>query len=136
MRERVMDIVPGLIGATIGGVVGFFAYEWGLQQSLKAGVVPGALVGLGSGLLSSRPSRIRGILCGLGALALGLYAEWRFNPFRADGSFGYFLAHVHQLNVLVIIMIVLGTFLGWRWGGDGFKPSFAGRPAPPGGVSE
>lgn len=136
MKEQVMDLVPGLIGATIGGVVGFFAYEWGIDHGLKAGVFPGAFIGLGSGLLSSRSSTLRGILCGLAALALGLYAEWRFAPFRADGSVGYFLTHVYQLNPLVLLMIALGTFLGWRWGGDGFKPSFAGRPAPPGGVAD
>ena len=43
MKERVMDLVPGLIGAVMGGVFGYFIYKLGLQQGLKAGVVPGAL---------------------------------------------------------------------------------------------
>jgi hypothetical protein len=129
MKERLMDLIPGLIGGVMGGIVGYFIYKWGLQQNLKAGVIPGAFVGLGSGLVSSRRSPLRGLICGLAALALGLYAEWRYFPFVADGSLGYFLAHVYQLNALVIIMIVLGTILGFWWGGDGFKPSFAGRPA-------
>jgi hypothetical protein len=126
-----MDIVPGLVGATMGGVFGYFIYKWGLQQGLKAGVVPGALVGLGSGLVSSRPSRIRGVICGLAALALGIFAEWRNAPFVADNSLGYFLSHMQQLPPLVLIMIALGGLLGWRWGGDSLKPSFASKPAPP-----
>jgi hypothetical protein len=129
MKERVMDFVPGLIGAVMGGVFGFFIYRLGLQQGLKAGVVPGALVGLGSGLLSSRPSRLRGLICGIGALAIGIFAEWRFAPFNKDDTLGYFLTHMNLLPSLVIVMIALGTFLGYYWGGQGFKPDFAGKPA-------
>ncbi len=130
MRDAVLDTVPGLIGAAIGGVIGYYAYVWGLQQGLKAGVIPGAFVGLGAGLLSARPSRARGILCGVGALALGLFSEWRNAPFLADESLGYFLAHVHKLNPLVLIMIVLGAFLGFRWGGEGLKPGLPGMSKP------
>jgi hypothetical protein len=135
MRERLMDFIPGLIGAMMGGVFGYFIYKWGLQQGLKAGVVPGALVGLGSGLVSNRPSRTRGVICGIAALGLGIFAEWWNAPFKADESLGYFLSHIFQLQPLVLVMIALGTLLGWRWGGDGFKPSFAGKPTPPADVS-
>ncbi len=126
-----MDFVPGLIGAAMGGVFGYFIYKWGLQQGLKAGVVPGALVGLGSGLVSNRPSRARGVICGVAALGLGIFAEWRNAPFRDDDSLGYFLSHMTLLPPLVLVMIALGGVLGWRWGGDSFKPSFATKPAPP-----
>lgn len=132
MKERLTDIVPGLVGAAMGGVVGYFLYTWGLRQGLKAGVVPGGLVGLGSAMVSSRTSRVRGIICGIAALALGIFAEWWNAPFVADRSLGYFLAHLHQLPPLVLIMIAFGGLLGWRLGGDGFKPSLASKPAPPG----
>ncbi len=66
----------------MGGVFGYFLYKLGLQQGLKAGVVPGALVGLGSGLLSSRPSQARGMICGLGALALGHLRRMVERPVR------------------------------------------------------
>jgi len=119
MKRNFMDIVPGLIGATIGGIVGTFAYLWGLDQSLKAGVVPGAFVGLGAGLLSARPSRIRGVICGVAALGLGLYLEWKH--FAVGDTFGFFLTHLHQRLPLSLIMLALGTFLGFGWGGDSFK---------------
>ena len=127
MNRTMMDVVPGLLGAAIGGVVGYYAYVWGLGQGLKAGVLPGAFIGLGSGLLSTRPSKLRGAICGVAALGLGLFAEWRNFPFIADEGLGYFLGHVHRLNPLVLIMIGLGAFLGWRWGGDGFRP-MQGKP--------
>ena len=122
MNRVVADLVPGLVGAAIGGVVGYYVYTWGLGYGLKAGVIPGAFIGLGSGLLSARRSTARGVICGVASLALGLFAEWRNFPFIADESLGYFLRHVHQLNPLVLIMIVLGTFLGFRWGEDSFWP--------------
>jgi hypothetical protein len=130
MKDWIFNLVPGLIGGVIGGIVGYALYKWGLGHSLKAGVIPGAFVGLGSGLLSARSSQVRGVICGLGALALGIYAEWANAPFRADDSLGYFLAHVHQLNPIVLIMIALGMFLGYRWGGDGFKPGLLGSSKP------
>jgi hypothetical protein len=132
MRERLSDLVPGLVGAAMGGVCGYFLYKLGLQRNLKAGVVPGAFVGLGGGLLSSRSSTVRGVLCGLGALALGIFAEWWNAPFLQDESLGFFLTHMHHLPALVLLMIGLGTFLGFYWGGQGFKPHFGGTPASQG----
>jgi H+/Cl- antiporter ClcA len=129
MKVRVMDLLPGLIGAAMGGVFGYFIYKLGLQQGLKAGVVPGAFVGLGGGLLSSRPSQLRGVICGLGALALGIFAEWWNEWFNEDPSLGFFLTHMNHLRWLVLVMIALGTFLGYYWGGQGFKPDFAGKPS-------
>jgi hypothetical protein len=131
MRDWIMKLVPGLIAGAVGGVVGYALYKWGLGQGLQAGVVPGAFIGLGSGLVSDRPSRVRGAICGIAALAVGIYAEWQNFPFNADGSLGYFLAHIHTLKPLVLIMIALGAFLGYRWGGDSFKPRLLGMPSKP-----
>ena len=111
MNRVIAELVPGLIGAAIGGVIGYYVYTWGIGHGLKAGVIPGALIGLGSCLLSSQRSRTRGALCGVAALGLGLFAEWQNFPFIADDSLGYFLAHVYKLNLLTLIMIGLGTFL-------------------------
>ena len=122
MPPAFVDSIPGLIGAAVGGVVGCFALAWGASYSINAGVIAGALVGLGSGLLSARPSRVRGIICAIGALGVGTYAQWASFPFVADNSFGYFLSHFHQQVPLVLIMLALGTYLGYRWGGDALKP--------------
>ena len=39
---------------------------------------------------------------------------------------------MNQLPWLVLVMIGLGAFLGFYWGGQGFKPEFASKPAPTG----
>jgi hypothetical protein len=130
MKTWMMDTIPGLVGAAIGGVIGYYIYLWGLRQGLVAGVFPGAFVGLGGGLASARPSTTRGVILGVAALGLGLFAEWKNFPFVADESLPYFLAHVHQLKPLTLIMIALGAFLGYRWGSDAFRPGLPGKPKP------
>ena len=127
MKVAVMDLIPGLVGATIGGVVGYFAFDWAFSQQLRAGVIPGAFVGLGGGLLSSNRSVIRGVMCSIGALGVGLFADWKHFPMVADKSFGYLVTHVFEKPPLVLIMLALGTFLGFRWGGDSLKP-LPGKP--------
>nr|UXE45590.1 hypothetical protein Hi04_10k_c4998_00033 [uncultured bacterium] len=136
MKERLLDLVPGLIGAAMGSIVGYFIYKYALSHGMVAGVVPGAFLGLGSAALSSRPSRLRGLICGVGGLILSLYIEWKTSALAADATLGGFLAGLPQKNWLILLMIVLGTFLAYRLGGDGFKPSFAGKPTPRGGESD
>jgi hypothetical protein len=126
MKDWFMKLVPGLIGAAIGGFVGYKIYRWGLRQGLVAEVFPGAFIGLGGGLFSDRPSKIRGAICGVAALALGLWIEWSESALQ----FGDFLAHVPRISPLILIMIALGTFLGFRWGGDAFRPRLPGKPKP------
>jgi heme O synthase-like polyprenyltransferase len=47
------------------------------------------------------------------ALALGFLAEWQFAPFIKDGSFGYFVLHLHQLKPITLLMIAAGGFIGF-----------------------
>jgi hypothetical protein len=75
-------------------------------------VAPGALLGMGAGLLVRDKSISRALICTVAALALGLFAEWRFRPFVADPRLGYFLAHIHQLQPITMLMIAAGAGLG------------------------
>ena len=77
MNGKIIDACLSLIGAAAGGAIGFFAFGWLLRQGYYAMVLPGAMVGIGCGLLSRRDSLVRGILCGLAGLALGLFCEWK-----------------------------------------------------------
>ena len=101
-----------LIGAIVGGLVGYFAFFWIARQGLYALVLPGGLLGLGASLFPNRSTGLC-ILCGLLALALGLMAEWKFAPFITDGSLGYFLTHLQQLRPITLIMIAAGAFIGY-----------------------
>jgi hypothetical protein len=108
----------GLAGAVLGGVAGYFVFLWIGRQSFYAPMLPGAAVGLGCGALTRGESRALGIVCGVLAVPLGLFAEWRLRPFAADESLGYFLKNLHDLQSITLIMIALGAALAY-WLGVG-----------------
>ena len=136
MPRTVLSHALGLIGAAIGGVVGFYIFRWILGQGLYAMILPGALVGAGCGALARHPSRLRGVVCGLAGLALGIYCEWRFFPFLADEGLGYFLAHLHQLKPVSILMILAGAFMGFWMGRGSMRDWPAKATIARGGVEE
>jgi hypothetical protein len=110
----VRPIVLGLIGAAVGGCLGYFAFFWIARQGLYALLVPPALLGLAAGLCAWKRSSILATVCGIAGLALGLFTEWRFAPFIADPSLSYFITHVHQLRPLTLIMLAVGAVLSYR----------------------
>ena len=99
-------------GAVLGGVVGYFAFGWLVSQGFYGLVLPGGLIGLGAGLAPCR-WRWPSVVCGVSALLLGLFTEWRFFPFKADGSFSYFLRNVHELKPITLLMIAAGMAIGF-----------------------
>jgi hypothetical protein len=113
-RATLRPIALGLIGAAAGGFLGYFAFFWIARQGLYALLVPPALMGLVAGLCAWDRSSILAIICGIAGLALGLFTEWRFAPFIADSSLGYFITHVHQLRPLTLIMLAVGPVLSYR----------------------
>jgi hypothetical protein len=120
-HAKQISVALGLIGAVIGGAFGYLGFFWIARQGFYALILPGTLMGLGCGLLSRRKMLVLGIVCAVGALALGVFAEWRFAPFIADRGFGYFLTHLHQLRPVTLILIGLGGVLGF-WFGQGREP--------------
>ena len=112
--------VSGLFGAVLGGALGYYAFFWMVRQGFYALILPGTLVGVGFGLLSRRESVTGGILCGVFAAALGVFAEWRFAPFLEDDRLVFFLTHLYQLRPVTMIMIALGGLFAF-WFGRGRK---------------
>jgi hypothetical protein len=105
--------LPGLLGAALGGALGYFAFVWLARQGFYALALPGALLGIGCALLSKHRSHVLAAVCGIGAIALGIFSEWRLSPFIKDDSFLYFLSHLHQLRPITLIMILVGGVLGF-----------------------
>src|SRR6267142_5041616 len=105
---RAKSLAIGLAGALAGGALGHFAFLWIARQGFYALMLPGALAGLGGGLFVKNKSVLRGVLCGLFAILLGLFSEWRFAPFIADPRLGYFLVHVFDLKPITLLMIAIG----------------------------
>lgn len=108
----------GIVGGLIGGALGYFAFIFLARQGFYAMMLPGTLLGLGCGLLSGVRSNALGVLCGLFALLLGIFTEWRFAPFVDDKSFTYFITHVNDLRSMTLIMISAGGLLAY-WLGKG-----------------
>jgi hypothetical protein len=112
--KQIQAIALGLLGAIIGGTVGYFVFIWIAHQGFYALMLPGLLLGEGAGLLARRRSVALGITAAVLAIFLGLFSEWKIAPFAADPSFAYFLAHVQDLKPLTLIFVALGAFLAYR----------------------
>lgn len=108
MKSAYLVLICGLVG----GVLGYVAFFWLADQGFYGLVLPGGAVGLAAGFPRNR-SLWAAVVCGVMATLLGLYTEWQFAPFRADGSLTYFLAHAHQLKPITWIMIGVGGVMGF-----------------------
>jgi hypothetical protein len=123
MPRRLVSNLLGLVGAIVGGVLGFYTFRWLLGQDYYGLMIPGAFLGLGCGLLSQHHSLTRGILCGVAALIFALFTEWWFRPFVADESLKHFMTHLTDLKPVTLLMAVVGAFIafwvakdaGYRW---------------------
>jgi hypothetical protein len=112
--SQVRAIAFGLLGAAAGGCLGYFIFFWIARQGLYALLIPPTSLGLVAGLCARNRSSILALICGIAGLALALFTEWRFAPFIADASLGYFITHLHQLKPLTLIMLALGTVISYR----------------------
>jgi hypothetical protein len=101
-----------LVGAAIGGAVGYFLFFLIAKLGFYGLMIPGAMLGLGAGMFRNR-SIVVAIVCGLAALALGLFTEWKIAPFVADESLGFFVTHIHKLSPVTLVMVVLGGVVGF-----------------------
>lgn len=121
-KDRLISNVLGMVGAAIGGALGFYVFGLALGKGLYALVVPGGFLGIGCGLLARHPSVVRGYVCGVLGLGVGLFSEWWYRPFTEDKSLTYFLSHIQSLDggSFTWGMLVLGTLVAYWLGRDAF----------------
>ena len=135
--STVVGLLRGTAGAILGGMLGYYAFRWLGRQGLYALVLPGTMVGLGFGVCSGIRSPWGGIACGIAGVAYGLFTEWHWFPWPNDQSLGYFLTHLHKLQPLTIILILLGGFFsGWLGLGRGVSHVERHQPAWPPSIGE
>jgi hypothetical protein len=117
LRESLV-VVRGVAGGIVGGVLGFFLVGWLKGQGMYGMMIPGALIGLGAALAARGRSLVLGVICALAAVVFGFVIEWAVFPFLKDKSFAFFLAHLHDLKPMTMIMIGLGAVFAF-WLGQG-----------------
>ncbi|MEY2410486.1 MAG: hypothetical protein QOF48_3156 [Verrucomicrobiota bacterium] len=105
-----INVIRGLVGATLGGVGGFFLTGWILKQHIYAGMLPGTMLGLGCGVFVQRRNILLALFCGIAALGLGIFTEWKHLPFVSDGSLDYLVRHLPPFKWL---MLGLGGLAGF-----------------------
>jgi hypothetical protein len=139
MRQHLVSNLLGLVGAILGGVLGFYTFEWLEGHGFYGLAIPGAFLGLGCGLLSQHRSIPRGVLCAVAALGLSLYTEWKFHHFLVDNSFSYMVAHLMEKSPVTLLMTAIGTLIafwvakdaGFRWLPESRRPSPADAGTEP-----
>ncbi len=109
------NILISLVGAAVGGVLGFFGFGWFLSYGFYALVLPGGLMGIGASAGRARSMPLA-IVLSISAIVLSLVAEWKYRPFVKDDSLDYFVQHLHQLSPVTFLMIAVGAFVAF-WGG-------------------
>ena len=110
--DKTKSILLSLLGATVGGTLGYFGFRWLISQNLYGLVLPGGLLGLGAGIGKSQ-TRWLPFVTAPAALMLGLFAEWSWAPFIDDPSLGFFITHLKLLKRITVIMLAVGTVIAF-----------------------
>jgi len=104
------------VGAVLGGGLGTLAYWLMLRWDHHILAAVGAGVALGVSAMARTRQLAWGVATSVFAVLLCVAVEFLFRPFAADRSFGFFVAHVHELprNSLVSLAVVaaLGFYFG------------------------
>jgi len=136
MSRYLISNLLGLVGAAIGGVLGFFTYRWILSHGMIGGMIPGAFLGLGCNILARHPSWARGAFCGIAGLVLGFCTDWYTN--LTTDTFWMYLQNLKDVNQVVLLTILLGAAIAFWLGKDAGvggrsrreEPSVAKTPPP------
>src|SRR5262245_5469720 len=88
LEDPMKQILITIAGAVMGGILGYFAFVWVLEQCYYGMILPGGLLGIGAACGRTKSICVP-VACALAAVALGLFAEWKNLPFIKDDSLGY-----------------------------------------------
>ena len=105
-----MKTILALVGAAIGGTLGFFATAWVLQNGYYTVLLPAAFAGLGTLL-----GRVKGISIPLALAAAAFcftyFTQWRY--FKPHYSFSEFIQEIQLLRPLTHVMAVVGGLIAF-----------------------
>ena len=129
--ERILDTVLSIIGGATGAFFGYHIFFWLLGQGFYGMMIPGAMLGLGCGLLARQRSQLRGVVCGVLALGLAVFTEWKAFPFAKDDSLMYLVSHLTDKTPIKLLMIALGVVFAYWLGKDGSLERIVPGTTPP-----
>jgi len=118
VARKILHGALSLIGAGLGGLLGHYLFRWIYAQGFIAPVVPGAFVGLGCAALSRRTSLLRGILCGIAGIGMGLFSRWTVDGHAGLGFKEFVIGFDEYLSRVTEVMIALGGLVSF-WLGQG-----------------
>ena len=123
--QLVMPYVRGVVGGAAGGALGWIICLTLIRWAVLSTMLPGLLMGIGCGWLSGTRSHVLGALSGVGSLAVSIVVTWQIAPFVADDSLLFFVTHLHKVQPMMLLMIVLSGACGY-WFGLG-RPTYFRR---------
>jgi len=119
-----MRIPLGILGALLGGVVGFFLFRFLHGQGLYFMVLPGVMVGLGCGLAARSRSFVFSIIAMAIAIPVAIFCEWKTDVFLCDDGqtimgIGEYVSRMvelrgKQLPIFIGLNGLLALWLGRR----------------------
>ncbi len=107
-----MGLPLACLGAVIGAGVGVGVAKMAAGAGFYAVIVVGVMAGVGAMVFSKKGGVGVGVLVGVVAICASLWAEWYCFPFLADGSLGYFVAHVGDLKPFSLLLHGVGAVAG------------------------
>lgn len=114
-NNQLIPLLRGVAGAIVGAVAGVLLFNLAYSYGIYMLALPGAIIGLACGFASRIRSIPLGVLCGIAALAVGLYVEWTT---LVEIPFAEYLGRLGELQTVSKIMLALGTTFG-AWFGFG-----------------
>lgn len=117
--EFPLCLARGLVGAAMGGVIGFWIFYFLFEnQGFYQPIIPAALVGVGFELAARKKHIAFGFLCAALGLMACLISEWR--AFRPFNSFSEFLWKFKDEGTESFLLIGLGVLIAFwfGWGRD------------------
>lgn len=111
----VKNLLAGLVGAVVGGIVGFFIYQWLFNNGYSGPVVPPACVGLGFGLAARKRHIAFGFISAVLAVGATMFTVWKIR--LVDGtSFTDFLEWYMDKNTFGWVMVAIGIAMAFSFG--------------------
>ena len=110
----IKNLALGILGGIAGGIAGGFICKFLAGQGFYAGVIPGAMVGLGFAFAARKGHLLFGFASGILGLVAALVTEWQV--FHSDQSFFESVAQLQKEGIVTWVMLGVGTLLAFSFG--------------------